>query len=540
MPMSIVFTLQGLTAAFAAKYQMKYGARASMTAAGLCFGGGLVLGSIGIATHQLWLLYLGYGVLAGMGVGGAYTPPVQALIEWFPDRKGLASGLTIAGFGSGALVFAPASTWLADRFSKLPEFVGPTEAVNITSKEGRLFTEVAGELKEVVIATGSDVAKLSHDLSEGVYVVGSGSTGAAPALAVMGGLYLATMVGSAFAIKRPAPGYKPAGFEEEDTSTAQARTLVGTAPAGNVHVDQVMKTPQFYALSTVFFSVACGGMGLMSVAKPMMSEVFSSSLPLVVTSAFASNYVLALSAGNLGGRLGWGMFSDKFGRKLTFNIYTLGSIPLYLGVPYMVSAVVESGSTLPLYAFIGSSVVAISFMGGVYATLPAYEADLFGNKYVGPIHGKVLLASSLASVVGPAVLLQLRGSSERAAIENLATVVDADKFRSTFGTGVEALEELVAAKSVTISSLMNIAPSGTVDPTPFIYNSTMYTMGGFMAVAAVAHQFVRPVDRKYHEEEVLFKGGGDFIVTPESEELDFGDDDKPEEDMKLADGERRK
>mmetsp|Transcript_4279 Transcript_4279/g.15782 ORF Transcript_4279/g.15782 Transcript_4279/m.15782 type:complete len:442 (-) Transcript_4279:36-1361(-) len=379
------------------------------------------------------------------------------------------------------------------------------------------------------LATSADVAKLSHDLAEGVYVVGTGSTGAAPALAVMGGAYLATMLASAFAIRRPAPGYKPDGWEPEGAKKADvatSRTMVGTpAPVGgNVHVDQVMKTPQFYSLSTVFFCVACGGMGLMSVAKPMMSEVFSSSLPLIVTSAFASNYVMALSAGNLGGRLGWGMFSDRFGRKLTFNMFTLGSIPLYLGVPYLVSSVVESGSTLPLYAFIGSSVMAISFMGGVYATLPAYEADLFGPKYVGPIHGKFLLASTVASVVGPTVLLALRGSAERGAIDALAGQIDASKFQATFGAGVESLEALVAAKSVTISSLMAIAPPGTLDPTPSIYNSTMYTMAGFMTVAAIAHQFVKPVKRKYYEEEVLFKGGGDFVVAEDHEELDFDEE----------------
>jgi len=138
-------------------------------------------------------------------------------------------------------------------------------------------------------------------------------------------------------------------------------------------------------------------------------------------------------------------------------------------------------------------------MGGVYATLPAYEADLFGNKYVGPIHGKVLLASTLASVVGPSVLLKLRGVSEQNAIKDLVGSIDAEQFTHTFGASVDHLDELVAAKSVTISTLMDIAPAGTADPTPFIYNSTMYTMAGFMAVAAVAHQFVRPVNPKHHE-----------------------------------------
>lgn len=86
---------------------MKYGLRLSMLAASSFYCSGVLLGAAGIYMHSLPLLYLGYGVLAGIGVGTTYTPPIQALIEWFPDRKGLASGLCIAGFGSGALVFAP-------------------------------------------------------------------------------------------------------------------------------------------------------------------------------------------------------------------------------------------------------------------------------------------------------------------------------------------------------------------------------------------------------------------------------------------------
>ena len=94
---------------------MKVGTRASMAVAGLLFGGGMLVGSVGVATHQLWLLYLGYGFLSGCGVGIAYTPPLQALIEWFPDRKGLASGLAIGGFGSGAIAFTPAFQYLSQK-----------------------------------------------------------------------------------------------------------------------------------------------------------------------------------------------------------------------------------------------------------------------------------------------------------------------------------------------------------------------------------------------------------------------------------------
>jgi MFS family permease len=98
---------------------MRVGPRAAMTAASACFGGGLIIGGIGIDMHSLPLMYAGYGLLGGTGVGLAYTPPVQALISWFPDKKGLASGLTIAGFGSGALVFTPLINNLMAKFAKV-------------------------------------------------------------------------------------------------------------------------------------------------------------------------------------------------------------------------------------------------------------------------------------------------------------------------------------------------------------------------------------------------------------------------------------
>jgi hypothetical protein len=119
LPLSIVFAMQGISAAVGGTWAMRVGPRAAMTAASACFGGGLIIGGIGIDMHSLPLMYAGYGLLGGTGVGLAYTPPVQALISWFPDKKGLASGLTIAGFGSGALVFTPLINNLMAKFAKV-------------------------------------------------------------------------------------------------------------------------------------------------------------------------------------------------------------------------------------------------------------------------------------------------------------------------------------------------------------------------------------------------------------------------------------
>ena len=102
----------------------------------------------------------------------------------------------------------------------------------------------------------------------------------------------------------------------------------------------------------------------------------------------------------VGGRLGWAAVSDVIGRRKTFYVFTLSSLPLYFAVPSIVDAVVTTGGTLPLYGFCGTTVLAISIFGGVYAILPAYEADLYGSKNVGAIHGRMLLFSSTAALVG--------------------------------------------------------------------------------------------------------------------------------------------
>ncbi|CAN0032116.1 unnamed protein product, partial [Phaeothamnion confervicola] len=321
-----------------------------VTAAG-CFGGGLLVGAAGIYTHSLPLLYLGYGVLGGCGVGLAYTPPLQALIAWFPDKKGLASGLTLAGFGSGALLFTPAVNKLMAKFAEMPEYLGKADQVTTVLRDGKLFAESAGgALREVVMAAPADVAKLSYDLADGIYVVGSGDTGAAAALGACGVAYGVAMLASAFMIRTAPPGYKPAGWKPP---AAAAGAPAGPSATHAVSPNVVLQTPQFYMLGTMFFVMASGGISLMSVAKPMMSEVFSSTLPTLVTAGFASQYVQMLAAANLGGRLGWAAFSDRFGRRATFHMFTIGSIPLYASIPWAIEQVCLTGATAPLYLFIG-------------------------------------------------------------------------------------------------------------------------------------------------------------------------------------------
>jgi MFS family permease len=560
LPISIVFAFQGIVASLSGKWQMRVGPRAAMLAASACFGGGIALGALGVHLHQLWLLYAGYGIMGGTGIGLAYTPPMQALMQWYPDRKGFASGITIAGFGSGALLFSPAVQALMERFQRMPQRLGSVEDVTLVAGgDGKLYAAleaVAGRgaavlntapssgwagceaaasasgvsLREVVVATAAEASAHHAAMAEGVYVVGTGSTGAAPALACVGAGYFAVMAASAFAIRtpssavggRPSPAGRPLvpdGSQATDPAARDpaARETLPT-PAANepdgatdpatardlaarsVTVDAAMRTPQFWLLWTYFASVATGGVALFSVAKPMMTDVFSSAMPGVVTASFASAYLMGMAGANLGGRLGWASFSDRFGRPRTFALFAFGSAPLYLALPALIRAAVESPepSAAPLVAFCGATFAAVSFMGGTYAALPAYEADLFGPKYVGAIHGRMLLASSAASLAGPSLLLALRARAETDAMADLLARVDPAVFAERFGADISQAKQLADAKTLTVQKLLEVLP-GAVDPTPFLYDSTMYAMTGSMCVAAAASTLVGPVHERHFE-----------------------------------------
>jgi len=494
-PMSVMIAAGGISAALMGKWTIKAGVRKALACGGLLYGTGFGVAALGVSSHNIGLMYFG-NLLCGIGYGCAYTPPIQACLDWFPDRKGLASGIVIAGFGSGALFFTPMMGYLSSKFAAMPTYLGNN--LDIVTEGGKQFARMGSELQEVVYATSGELLKLPYEgLAEGFYLVGSGNTGVGAALASMGAIYAASVVSSSLLIRRPAPGYCPPGY----TPPVSA----GAVSGASVHVDNLFKTPQFWLLFTTSTLLCTGGMGIMAVAKPMIQSVFADSMPALVTTSFASAYLMSLAMGNLGGRLGWAAISDKIGRRNTFHIYTLGAVPLFGGLPFLIDQCVSnpSGPLAQVYltAFCASTVAAISILGGTFAVLPAYEADLYGPKYVGPIHGRFLLAATASTIVGPGLLLNLRKVAESQALADLLLKVDPTAFSAKFGADLSSAQSLIEAKTLTISKLMTIMPPGTVDPSPFLYNNTMYTMAGLAGLGAMLHFLVKPVDNKYFEAE---------------------------------------
>ena len=498
---SVAIVFLGLAAAIAGKWLEDVGPRCVGVTAAFLWGGGFIVGSIGILTHQLWLIYLGYGVFGGCGLGLGYVSPVSTLIRWFPDRRGMATGMAIMGFGGGAMIGAPLKRFLLEHYAKAPEYLGVESAVSLITEGGRRFAEVAGEKIEVVVASASEAAKMAVPGDAGVYVVGTGNTGAAGAFLTLGIIYFIVMIVAAFQYKVPAAGWTPKGYKppSKDESTTKMKTL------NNVHINQAIKTPQFYKLWIVLCFNVSAGIGVIGVAKTMMTEIFGSApagseMASMVTAGFAGTYVLMISVFNMCGRIIWASLSDLIGRKNTYHCFFVIGTLLYLSIPFTAGAVSVDPKIMYLVMFYAATMIIFTMYGGGFATIPAYLADMFGTMHVGGIHGRLLTAWSTAGVIGPVAITELRKLSVNNSLNDLLTKVDPVMFLDKFGAPIEQVNELIKAKTVTISKLMEIVPAGTIDPTPSLYNTTMYAMACLLVIAFFSNLLIKPVNKKHFVE----------------------------------------
>ncbi len=496
---TVAIVFLGLSAAIAGKWLEKVGPRKVGTVAAFCWGGGFLVGGLGILSGDLWLLYLGYGVIGGCGLGLGYVSPVSTLIRWFPDRRGMATGIAIMGFGGGAMIAKFLIGPIMKSFYQAPEYLGSVDSINLVTEAGRRMVEVGGQMKEAVVIGGNDVASMLVPGPEGVYLAGTGTVGVAETFFTLGAVYFVIMLISAFSYRIPTEGWKPQGWEPPKETAKQ-----GMITQHHVHIDQALKTPQFYQLWIMLCLNVTAGIGVIAVAKTMVTEIFGSTLPDIVDLEFAATYVLMLSLFNMVGRFFWASISDYIGRKMTYFIFFGLGILLYSSIPYFAQQVSVSPSIMWLVLFYGATMIIFTMYGGGFATIPAYLADIFGTKYVGGIHGRLLTAWSTAGVLGPLAITSLRENSVINAIKGLVENIDPSKFQTTFGAGADQLDKLVETKTVTISKLMEISPVGTVDPTSSLYNQTMYLMAALLFIALLANMFMKPVNPKHHmtEEEL--------------------------------------
>ena len=352
---SIAIFILGLSAAVFGKWMEQNGPRKAMFVAACCFGAGFLVATLGVQIHSLALVYLGYGVLGGVGLGIGYISPVSTLVKWFPDRPGMATGMAIMGFGGGAMIGSPLAT--------------------------NLMT----------------------------YFASATSVGVAPTMVTMGIVYFCFMMFGVFTVRLPAPGWKPAGY----VAPALSYSLITTA---NVSVDKAWKTPQFWLLWVILCFNVTAGIGILEQASPMIQEMFLSphakaglapgdtaglAASTKATAAAAAGFVGLLSLFNMAGRFFWSSLSDYTGRKAIYFVYLLLGPVLYFCIPI-------AGRADNIVLFVGLCAVILSMYGAGFATIPAYLKDLFGTMHVGAIHGRLLTAWSVAGVAGPMLVNNIR------------------------------------------------------------------------------------------------------------------------------------
>ena len=386
---TIAIFFLGASAAIFGKWVEHVGPRKTMFVAALCFSSGFLIAAIGIHLHQLWLLFLGSGLLGGIGLGLGYISPVSTLIKWFPDRPGMATGMAIMGFGGGAMIASPLSVKLMEHYAS-PSSAGVMET-----------------------------------------------------FITMGIIYLVVMLFGSMIVRVPQENWLPKGF---DPVVKTQKRMITSA---QVLVDNAVKTPQFWLLFMVLLLNVSAGIGVLGQASVMIQEMFSTNSvgeEAAIDATTAAMFVGVLSLFNMIGRFVWSSLSDYIGRKNTYSIFFTLGILLYVFVPY-------AGSTGSVMLFVIAFCLIISMYGGGFATIPAYLKDMFGNRQVGAIHGRLLLAWSMAAIIGP----------------------------------------------VTINYMREYQLEVWQKPPADVYGLTMYLMAGLLFIGLICNLMIKPVDSIFHE-----------------------------------------
>ena len=333
-----IFVL-GFAAFFGGLWLNRKGPRVVALTGGVLYGLGVFLASF---SHNLWWLYLSYGVIGGIGLGFAYIVPVAVLVKWFPDRRGLITGIAVGGFGAGALITAPVATRLIQSVGVLSTF------------------------------------------------------------AYLGIAYLIVTVVTGLFMRNPPDGWKPEGWTPTATETSHR--------AGHdFTLSEALKTWQWWALWLLLFLNTCAGISIISQEAPLFQELAG------VTAVVAASMVGLASIGNAVGRVFWAWISDLITRRATFFVMFVAQVFLFWFFPNIMTA-----SLMTIVAF-----VVLMCYGGGFGTMPAFAADYFGPKNVGPIYGLMLTAWGFASVFGPLLIAHMRetAGSYRGALHLIAGIM---------------------------------------------------------------------------------------------------------------------
>jgi OFA family oxalate/formate antiporter-like MFS transporter len=334
-----VFVL-GFAAFIGGLWLNKSGPRPVALTAGVLYGLGVFLACF--SANKLWWLYFSYGIIGGTGLGFGYIVPISVLVKWFPDKRGLITGIAVGGFGAGALVTAPIAQ--------------------------RLIVSV----------------------------------GVLHTFAYLGIAYLIVVVGAGWFMQNPPAGYAPAGWTPSATQKSQRA-------AADYTLGSALGTWQWWALWLILFLNTTAGISVISQEAPMFQEIAK------VTAVVAAGMVGIASIGNAVGRVFWAWVSDGITRRWTFVLMYVCQVGLFWVMPNIGQA-----SLLTVLTFI-----ILMCYGGGFGTMPAFAADYFGAKNIGPIYGLMLTAWGFASAFGPLLIAHLRqvGTSFTYGLHVIAVIV---------------------------------------------------------------------------------------------------------------------
>src|ERR1700726_294980 len=319
-----IFVL-GFAAFFGGLWLNRKGPRIVALTGGALYGLGVFLASF---SHSLSWLYLSYGFIGGLGLGLGYIVPVAVLVKWFPDRRGLITGMAVGGFGAGALITAPVAARLIQSIGVLPTF------------------------------------------------------------AYLGIAYFVVAIIAASFMQNPPEGWQPEGWTPTAKETAQRATHDYILP-------EALKTWQWWALWMLLFLNTCAGISVISQEAPIFQELTG------VTAVVAGGMVGIASLGNAVGRVFWAWLSDLITRRATFAVMFVLQVLLFWFLP---KVAVPSAITTVTF-------IILLCYGGGFGTMPAFTADYFGSRNVGPIYGLMLTAWGFASAFGPLLIAYLRQSN---------------------------------------------------------------------------------------------------------------------------------
>jgi OFA family oxalate/formate antiporter-like MFS transporter len=343
----LLMLIIGLSAAFGGMLVDKKGPRFVATIGGILFGIGTLIAGYADQVGSIALLYLGFGVIAALGNGFGYVTPIATLIRWFPDKRGLVTGLAVMGFGAGAFFM------------------------------GKIAPGMIAAYKEVD-ASGKIIA-----------------SGVSTTWYIWGVIFLILVVGAAQLFKNPPKGWLPAGFKPAASTVSAADSFT---------LGEAVKRPQWWMLWAMLCLNISAGLGLISQHSPLAQDIYKKTMGLTGTLTPEQIAIVAAAGGaivayaaifNGLGRLFWAKISDNIGRKMVFLIMFATQAVVYL--------LVAKGYVASYYLFMVVSCYLLACYGGGFATMPAFAADSFGPANIGKVYGFMLTAWSAAGLIGPYV-----------------------------------------------------------------------------------------------------------------------------------------